>query len=393
MILIKPNLNCNMNCLYCYENQYRCSGHKVDYNLSAVLKTLDGIEKGVKLSLHGGEPLMLPKPDIEKILSAMLDKQGYSSIQTNGLMIDKDFTDMFIRYKTSVGFSFDGLGELNRFRTNPQNTAKIYANMLDLMSKGVHCSILIVVSRANAETDTLLDQLKSFVSSLSSMKISGRLLPCTGDSKYALGLDRMTEVYKQLALFTISNGYRWSPITDMWNSLIGAKQVTCVYRDCDIFCTQSATVILGDGSLSNCMRVSEKDLYIRQSNPIKARDELLPQIDQIYGGCKGCEFFYACHGGCPSHTPDWRDRTILCPMYKELFILFSNIQNFAKISRDIESSVPVFPPGEGIEHNDGNWRHLDSNCRASEHIDKPKDREDHSDGIEHNDGNWRHLDG
>ena len=63
---------------------------------------------GNSICAHGGEPLILPKQELEKILKFAFDKTGQSSIQTNGTLIDDDHILMFKRYKTGVGISIDG---------------------------------------------------------------------------------------------------------------------------------------------------------------------------------------------------------------------------------------------------------------------------------------------
>ena len=56
-----------------------------------------------------------------------------------------------------------------------------------------------------------------------------------------------------------------------------------------------------------------------------------------YGGCKDCEFFDNCHGGCPSQAinGDWRNRTELCDLYYDLFSKVRNMQTVFGCSKNM----------------------------------------------------------
>lgn len=382
MLLVKPTLACNMNCQYCYENKWRNEAHpKVEYNLSAILDVIDKYS-GTQITLHGGEPLILPKRDVEKILAAIYAKKKHSGIQTNGVLIDTEYINIFEKYKTHVGISMDGIGELNRYRTDTETTSKLFSNMLEMRSRKINLSVISVVSKANAENDELLDKFKQFIATLSSLNIFGRINPCVDDADCSLDESRLVEVYKDLAWYVMSRGWKWSPFVDMWNSLKGDGNVVCTFKECDIFHTPSAEVVLDDGSITNCLRVSSKDLYLRHPTHHETRGEILSQTEQSDGGCKGCKFWENCKGGCPTQAidNDWRNRTTICIMYKEVFQLLYNIQSFGmgKAEKPKESCAD-----KSIEHLDGGTRHLDSGKAISDN---------HSDGIEHLDRQMRHLD-
>jgi uncharacterized protein len=368
MYLLKPTLDCNLKCKYCYENPHRSKNEDYGkYDIQAVLNEITELEEGRQIVLHGGEPLTLGKESVKSILKAIFEKTGRSSIQTNAVLIDDEYIDMFEKYKTSVGVSLDGLGKLNRFRCGEKMTGKVYGDIVRMRDKGLNISVIAVMSRANAGDGEKLKSFENYLRGLSDMKITGRVNPCTGDPECSLSNERLSAVYSELAWFCYSNGLRWSPFTDIWNALSGEGNVVCTFRDCDIFHTQSAEVILGDALHTNCMRVSAKDLYLRHSAEYKTRSEVLPQIPQENNGCQGCEFWEYCKGGCPSQAidGDWRNRTESCQMYKTVFTVAKNIQSFGGTKKKQSIPLPDKPntPGghsDGIEHIDGNMRHLDS---------------------------------
>lgn len=325
MLLIKPYLGCNLNCKYCYQRNIRKRMKpEFSYNLNAIFKKMKEY-KALNMALHGGEPLALPKKDVERILAKMFEIKGRSSIQTNGTLIDDDFIRMFKKYKTNVGISYDGPGILSEFRPG---TASLNEKIEKLREEGIQGGLIIVVSKANAGNNYRLKKLKEYLLELHKLNTHGRLHPCANAPGCELEEKRLIDVFLNLAKFCVKNRLRWSPFADIVWGLQGKSRV-CTFMGCDIFSTPAATVILGDGSETNCLRASDQNQKILLRHPIKynTRDEILKQVSQKYGGCKDCRYFSACHGGCPSSTinDDWRNRTYFCSLWKTLFRYFEQI--------------------------------------------------------------------
>jgi len=194
------------------------------------------------------------------------------------------------------------------------------------------------------------------------------LNPCMGAPEYELDEKRLIEVYLDLARFCLERNLRWSPFEDIVHALQGKPRV-CTFSGCDPFSTPSATVILGDGSVTNCMRTNQEYILLRHPVKMNIRSEILSEIPQEFGGCQGCKYWTACYGGCPSGAinNDWRNRTYLCPLWKALFQFFENVLKFVEY-------YPILPQqscdqredlaGHGDSHGDsphGDWsNHQDS---------------------------------
>lgn len=386
MLLIKPYLGCNLRCKYCYEGVYR-KKHKPEknYNLEAILKRMEEF-KNYDMALHGGEILCLPKKDVEAMLKKMYELKGKSSIQTNATLIDDEWIEIFKKYKTNVGVSWDGPDELSEYRPG---TSRVGSIIERLIKAGVGVSMIIVVSKANAGTKQRLEKLKKYLLYLDQMKISGRLNPCYGAFKYELSIEKMKNVYLDLADFCLKNNLKWSPFIDIINGLQGKDRV-CIFTGCDPFSTQSATVVLADGSLTNCMRTNKEDILLRHPAQYKTRNEILENVPQEYGGCQGCRYWTACFGGCPSGAidNDWRNRTYLCPVWKALFEFYEKILNYCqaplalcqKTQKQLSSQHKDVPHGDAgykdIPYTD--WQdHID-------HLDASHNDIGHND-LKHND--------
>jgi len=340
-ILVKPYLGCNQHCKYCYENQYRdVHTIKMDHDMSRVLAAIEtqySIQK-TDIVLHGGEPLCLPKHDVETILRKSFELTGHSGIQTNGTLIDDDHIELFKKYKTHVGVSHDGPGNLSAYRLSSKEANRVYQLMLDMKLRGVDVSVISVVSKANAGTYKRQISYERWLEELDKAGIGGRINPCYSEPKYDLNEETLAMVYLSFAKLFTGSGMAWHPFTDMFQRVLG-KPAVCVFMGCDPFHTDSATVILGDGSVTNCMRTNTGDILLRDVRKMSIRDEILQEVPQENKGCRGCEYWYACHGGCPMSAigNDWRNRTVHCLMYKALFEYYTNIMKSLGLRRQNET--------------------------------------------------------
>ena len=348
-ILVKPYLGCNENCLYCYENNCRGKLPSFDYDIDRVLASLENVYKAHprEIVLHGGEPLCMPISDVEAILKKSYELSQRSGIQTNGTLLSYEHVKLFKKYNTHIGISLDGPGKLSEFRLPETEADEMCGRIRFLRQEGLPVSVIVVISRANAGDDERLESLKAWLKELDEIGVHGRLNPCASEPKYDLDTERMKDVYLSLAMFLMNEGIEWNPFPDISRRLLG-ESATCTFMGCDPFFTPSATVILNDGSISNCMRTNSDDLLLRPEGPMNIRGEILQDVPQEFGGCRDCRFWPACQGGCPAMTVDgdWRSRTVLCPMYKALF------EYVERIHRSLGIVPRAQPAPPGFKHTD-----------------------------------------
>ncbi len=392
-ILIKPFLGCNLECEYCYETEHR-EQHQpgMNYNLQAVLTAMEKQSKvrgeSTSFGLHGGEPLCMPKQDVEAILAKAQELVGGCSVQTNATLFDDDHITMFKKYNATVGFSLDGPGELSRLRMPAKKADQIMKLIHRLIEQeDMRVSVMCVATKANMGTPELLSKFKTWLLELRQLNIGGRINPCGQSPEHQIDIETLTDIYFDLAKFQMEHGMSWSPFFDIAMRVRGEGGV-CTFMGCDIFHTDSATVILGDGSITNCMRTNQGDIILRHHSKYNTRDEILQEIPQEHNGCRGCEFWEGCHGGCPMMTigDDWRNRTYLCPLNRKLFGFYTAVTRALKIplgNKDASDRIwgghPGHTDGERPDHNDN---HRDFPPRGrSEHADKKPDHNDNHHDI------------
>jgi len=123
-VVLKITERCNLNCDYCYffnagDDSYK--GHSAfisNDTVALLVQRLRQFSREYKLQriaihLHGGEPLLIPKAQFdgicEEIRSNLAPVVDLSmTIQTNGMLIDLEWIEIFNRHGLQVGVSLDG---------------------------------------------------------------------------------------------------------------------------------------------------------------------------------------------------------------------------------------------------------------------------------------------
>jgi len=146
---------CNLNCSYCYEHDLygNINTGKIFYNdIIAYVNQLEKNYDFISITLHGGEPLLYPKDDMRNLLSYFKNKKNiYIGIQTNGVLIDQEWIDIFKNYSPDFLFSISLDSKESILRGF--NTNKLF-NIFKLIKKNkLQIGILSVISKDNVDTE------------------------------------------------------------------------------------------------------------------------------------------------------------------------------------------------------------------------------------------------
>lgn len=128
-ITLKISERCNLDCDYCYffnagDDSFETHAALISQDtinlLVARLKEFAAEYelKRIVIHLHGGEPLLIPKDrfnDICQEIRSNLDPivNLALTVQTNGMLIDLEWIELFKRYAIQVGISLDGAKKHN----------------------------------------------------------------------------------------------------------------------------------------------------------------------------------------------------------------------------------------------------------------------------------------
>lgn len=128
-VIIKITERCNINCTYCYmfnkgNEDYRSrppfiATDMVDDIVSFLREGIAELAVSrVNVVLHGGEPLMMQKDRFSALCHTLRSELGHLAklnigLQTNAILIDDDWIELFERHGINVGVSIDGPAEVN----------------------------------------------------------------------------------------------------------------------------------------------------------------------------------------------------------------------------------------------------------------------------------------
>jgi uncharacterized protein len=127
--VLKVHSRCNLACSYCYvyemadQSWRRRPPRMADATVQMVADRIAEHAIGHQLEsvgvvLHGGEPLLAGAEGIRDVVTRVRSAvpatmQVSISVQTNGLLLDEGFLDLFVEHGVKVGVSLDGGREAN----------------------------------------------------------------------------------------------------------------------------------------------------------------------------------------------------------------------------------------------------------------------------------------
>jgi len=331
---------CNIACNYCYQQDERTvtQNKREQYDLEKMQQALllEGVGKqdgrgGITgWSLFGGESLLFPINDFERMLEWSATLNAPVSVQTNGALITDRHIELFKRFHVGIGFSIDGPDDLNDARQamNPKATRAIttqsLGNLSRLMKEGLRPSLIVTLTSVNVGTDEKLDRLIAWLLNLRDTGlryVNLHTLEPHGDVALAMTQERQIEVMRRLRLELVGFA-SVSPFTDMEKSLLRESGSNCVWNFCDPYTTDAVRGIDGQGGRGNCGRTNKDGVnYVKSATSGRERQLALYLTPQDAGGCAECRFFIPCGGGsCPGEgiDGDWRNRTVHCQSIKAL---------------------------------------------------------------------------
>jgi len=347
-LLIKPaSAVCNLDCEYCFYLDRDADPYKA---LPARRMAPDTLERLVDTYLfysypnsifafQGGEPTLAGLPFFEKLveLQQRYGRNGQvvsNSLQTNAVLLDKSWCDLFRSYQWLLGVSLDGPEEINdRFRFNKEGRGtwkRVMQSVELLKAERVDFNILCVLSQANVDKPK---ELYRFYRSIGIDNI--QFIPLAefdGDGKPM----PFTITPEQYGRFLCEVFELWWPerrkvrirvFDNIAEAVAGQKPGTCTMHEtcdsyvvveyngdvypCDFFVESSWK--LGNVNLDSWPEIARRTRrYSFASNKTLAHPE-----------CQVCEYQSICHGGCPKfrHGPNRRfdDLDYFCQAYKMIY--------------------------------------------------------------------------
>lgn len=167
---MQPTPFCNIACDYCYLAERDAKRFmSEDVVRAAIRNARESGLLGRELNVvwHAGEPLVAPAAFYERAFGIMNEEAGACtavrhSIQTNAMLIDEPWCDLFRRWGVHVGVSVDGPADIHdrhrKTRDGRPTHARVMQGIERLQRAGIAFDAIAVVTDASVErADAIVD--------------------------------------------------------------------------------------------------------------------------------------------------------------------------------------------------------------------------------------------
>jgi uncharacterized protein len=347
-LLVKPvSAVCNIDCEYCFYLDRASDPYE---SLPGRRMTEETLERLVDSYLaysyptsvfvfQGGEPTLAGAGFFERLcrLQRQYGRDGQvisNALQTNGILLDDRWCDLFREFKWLIGLSLDGPEQMHdhyrRGKRGQGTWQQVMSGFQTLRKKDVPFNVLCVISRANVEHPRKVYRFFRSIGvdhiqyiPLAEFDNDGRPLP-------------FTITPEEYGRFLCETFDLWWPdrrsvhvrfFDNIREALAGQKPANCtLHETCD-----SYVVVEHNGDVFPCDFFVERSWKLGNINceswPEIARRQIRYQFAAKktipHAECYVCEYASICHGGCPKlrQGPDKRfeDLDYFCAGYKRIF--------------------------------------------------------------------------
>jgi uncharacterized protein len=274
---------------------------------------------GAVLSWQGGEPLLLGASGLETYLansSRLLKKAGircWHSIHTNGALLNRELTTVFLEFGVAVGVSVDGYYEVHsEYRSTPGGSVS-FNSVLEAIEQLIEAGVYVEVTSTLASPQSIdVERLYGFFRSLRVARIN--VEPClvhSPDSVCIWGslwlapyVDLMISLYEK---WSSDSEARRPPIayfSELTGTLRGGRPESChLSGECSNHITIEPT---GDvypcdhfAGLRRFRLGNVTDTPEIQLGRMQRASASMTAILEARRGCPECRWLEICNGGCP----------------------------------------------------------------------------------------------
>ncbi len=347
-LLIKPaSAVCNLDCSYCFYLDRDADPYK---SLPARRMSSDTLERLVDTYLfysypasifafQGGEPTLAGLPFFQQLVRLQQEygRNGQAvsnAMQTNAVLIDQDWCDLFRSTNWLLGVSLDGpedINDLYRFNKEGRGTWKRVIQSIELLQKNkVEFNILCVLSQANVGKAR---ELYRFYRSLGVDNV--QYIPLAEFDSEGNPLP-FTITPEQYGRFLCETFDVWWPerrkmrircFDNIAEALAGQKPGACtMHETCDSYVVVEYNgdvypcdfFVEGSWKLGNITLDTWPEIARRTRRYSFASKKTLAHPE-----CQACEYQSICHGGCPKfrHGPhgQFDELDYFCQAYKMIY--------------------------------------------------------------------------
>lgn len=323
-ITLITDLNCNMDCLYCYEKDVSLNT-KNEYRIINVYEVINLISseikskkyKEIEVNVIGGEPLL--ENNIEFLNNffkeiKLLNINTNFSLVTNGINVSNYIDNIIFWGINDIQITLDGTEKIHNQRRMPidknlNGFKKIEEGVNMLLQHNIKVFLRINVDKNNVNYIVDLGRyikknmwlnkgLKAYIYPLTSSGNKDYVLKETELTIFKMILDKFKDEEDVSSIFKFDfHGINYI------DELIENKCPTIRTRFCGV--SKGQYVIYVDGTILNCWwgiendifkigKIDQMNYYIDDSKIKKFSKRNTLEIQ----GCKVCKFKYICGSGC-----------------------------------------------------------------------------------------------
>ena len=392
-IMLKPAASlCNLDCNYCYYldkadiyggREPRMTEEMLEEVVREYIAANDVPE--VTFNWHGGEPLVLGIDFYKKAIEFEQKYAGgkiiHNTIQTNGTLLNREWTSLFRKHNFLVGISIDGPQDIHdRYRKDKGRNPtfdKVIRGIGLLYSAGVEFNTMSTVNKASEGRGL---EVYQFLKSIGSHYM--QFMPVLEHVKYPLDKNGKPvkgarpfivdphESGAQIAPWSVSDvgfGKFMCDIFDYWvrndvgryyvnqfdatlANWYGVQPGTCVYAET----CGGNSVIEHNGDLYPCDHfvypkyllgnITEKSISDMMKSDLQVKFGI-DKRNSLPSKCRRCEWLFTCHGECPKHRFNSTEAgetglNALCTGYK---MFYSHVAPYMDFMKDLlnEEKAPA----------------------------------------------------
>ena len=322
-IMIKPaSGKCDLKCEYCFYRDEMSRRRVADRGIMSaqtakrlIEKAFDFADDGVSFTFQGGEPT-LAGLDFFRGFAGLAQSTAKNSgkvaefgIQTNGMLVDGQWTEFFAKNNFLVGLSVDGTETLHdAYRKTPSGKGS-YTTVMEtaerLKGAGVQFNVVTVVtaqlsSRAREVYSDYKQRGFAYQQYIPCLDTTGGAYAPT-DRQYLLFLKELFDCYKEDML---SGRYVYiRRFENLRGLLAGYQPEECCLKGC----CMPELVVEADGSVYPCDFFCTDGYLLGNINEHSVKELLFAPNSLAFSQnnarkdikCLSCRWARFCRGGCP----------------------------------------------------------------------------------------------
>jgi len=347
-VLIKPaGPECNMSCEYCF--YLKKSGlftdtsiHRMNEEIleELVKQVMNQSSRQVSFLWQGGEPTLMGLSFFQKVIEFQ-QKYGRghtvgNGIQTNGILIDKNWAKFFKNYYFLVGISMDGPQHIHdkyrHMKDGSRSWSKVESSVKLLLDYGVNVNALILFNDYSVQFPEQIYQYHkslglNFMQFIPCVETDeDRILPFSvNPENYGKALIKLFDLW----ISDFTDGYPATSIRffdSVFHTYVNLMPPECtLMQECGIY-----VVIEHNGNVYSCDFFVDDKWKLGNIKEKRILEMLNSETQNEFGylkvelpdECINCKWLKHCRGGCPKDrilNVDSGKLNYLCPAFKMFF--------------------------------------------------------------------------